>query len=520
MVSTAPRPQADFSPAIEELICALLSCFVTSTCIPKPGFPFDEHNNFIGKKRLKTALVELLPLREFAQVGLNGDRVRQFLGELFREGLVEKLVLEAKRRKNDGVEPGQWSARSPVIEASTYRNPGVATGCSSTMQTSKGIASLRCANIQQANLRNDVAYGPDPSFPWGMVNTSLPPDQNPFVPRGHQHSRSDVTGCQRASSGKQPGLQLLIQPPDTKPHNAHMLTNHHSVRKALPTLSPSSECPLSRSPQSQSPSPTPSVIGLDKASGSTNTHTLLPIHLRLQLLTTLQRKLEVTCYYFAKTNRFHEIFLRKPDWEFCAKAAELQQWSCELIRELKRHCGLNINSVYVNDMITALSTLVSLRHDAVHRNAVTERILAHIGRALEFVHLVQTWPQEGNTKDRADDLSLHQPSHMHLDLGAYLSKLRRDLLAVQEAIKMVIREEDADIKGQLSEKLFNSMVIFPDGVRHWNIGEPYGDTRAGSKLKNHIESLWDFVIDWLGEELTLCQLQRSHGAVDVDTPVH
>ena len=525
MVSTALRPHASLSPATEELTCALLSCFVTSICMPKPGFPFDEHNNFIGKKRLKNALMELLPLREFVQVGLNCERVRQLLGELFKAGLVEKLVLEAKRRKNDDVEPGQWSARSAAIEAATNRNPGVFTDGSSTMLTSKTIGPSVHAIIQQENSRDDATYGPDPDFARAMVNTSRLPDQISCVPRltiGRQRGRSDTTGCRRVSYDNQPGPQLFIQPPDTKPH---MFINYHSARKA-PTLSPTSECPFSRSPQSQSPSPTPSVdeashnTGLEKASGSDSTRALLPICLRLQLLTTLQRKLEVTCYYFAKKYRFHEVFLRKPDWEPCAKAAELQQWSCELIRELKRHRGVNTGAVYASDMITALSTLVSLRHDAVHRNAVTGRILAHIGRALEFVRLVQIWPQEGNTKDRTDGLSLHQPSHMHLDLGAYLSKLEKDLLAVQEAMVMIIQEEDANIKGQFFNRPSGSFVAFPESEQHRNVGEPSGDGGAKSGLRDLIESLWDFVIDSLGEETTTCQLQRSHGAVGVDTPVH
>lgn len=517
MVSTALRPQADFSPAIEELIYALLSSFVTSICMPSPGFPFDEHNNFIGKKRLKSLLVELLPLREFAQVGLNCDRVRQFLGELFKAGLVEKLVLEAKRRKNDGVEPGQWSARTTTVEASTNRSPAFFTNSSGTMQASQCVSVLRRANIEQATSRSGATYGPGPSFVRSMADNSWPSDHNSCVPRlKRQHSKSDVTGYQSASPDKHSGLQLFIQLPDTKPH---FLTNHNSVRRAPPTLSPSSECPLSRSPQSQSPSPTPSVdgssrtIGLEKCG---NTHTLLPLYLRLQLLATLQRKLESTCYYFAKTNRFHAVFFRKPDWELCANAAELQQWCNELIRELKHHRGVNSSSPYAGDMITVLSSLVSLRHDAVHRNAVTERILAHIGRALEFVRLVQTWPQEGGTKDRADNSSTYQPSHMHLD-SKYLSKLQRDLLAVQEAIRIIIREEDAKIMGQLFN---NSFVLYPGSGQHGNLGEPYKGGGAESNLKNLTKSLWDFVIDRLGEELALCQLQRSCGVVDEDTTVH
>jgi hypothetical protein len=171
----------------------------------------------------------------------------------------------------------------------------------------------------------------------------------------------------------------------------------------------------------------------------------LPFNIQHQLLVKVQSILESTCYAFA-LKKLAGV-LQRERWD-CAEAVELNRWP-SVFRTHQNEINLGESESPVKSLPDLLSSMVQLRHTAVHRMRLTaNRVLQFIADAEALADLLQE-----------ENFSAHLSTIRRQTQGT-IEELERhkDLLGAKlEEIKRQTAAKIAEMKRQELEAVNNTM---------------------------------------------------------------
>lgn len=376
--------------------------------------------------------MNFLPLQELQQVEFTTQNVKELMNDLLKDGLTEELILEGKRRKEEDC-MSSVVALSPAVgprpelriissggaqETIARRSSGFTTPdteyaiCKDEFQAYRGLNFVRSSPTSL----NSNATWPDLS-------------QHDRRIRCHDTTKQSYETTEQSS-------RLLLSIPAQSPSSQFF----GSVPRSFKT--PSEGAPMIISPGASYVGPSNMPQSATSVTNSQNaTSTPLNISLQNQILTSLQRDLEAACYEFVNAH-YPTILWRKPLWAESPHAAELTRWTAEIIRELQRDTYRKNSEIMYEELISALTALSSVRHDAVHRNNVdAEKILGYIRLSTRLVQIFRTWV--GTSLQTLDTIPSYTSSGQQSrgeNRDGPLLELQRRLTTLEKTLQAVIED--------------------------------------------------------------------------------
>lgn len=439
---------------VQELFVELLP---THLRLLSSSIAINQNYGFIGKKALKSALLERLPLTEFERIGFGKVYILKVMNDMLKGGWANELIVEAKERRD--------RATSELV-----------TGTPTDVAGSNIFLTPPTVGFERAVDRADERPLPSPKTPTRVTGGGGGwSDLAPAGPAGadlSEHvnypSYNKAIGSELARSRSHQRLMLAEDPgyvsgwqPSNSPSDRLM---HVATAGAAQTA--------------QSPMRPPTGAAIP-----------LPFLLRYQLLLYLQRALECACYTFLQTC-IPDVFKRKPQFSTCPQAAELTEWNRLVVQALTQLGWSSQEDGMGNgELFSAIKITDHIRHDAVHRNIVeADKLMSYIQAAIKVVSVFGEWASEENAAEKlAFHLHAFNILQNSLQMVVNAPATTHTQEAVVEKFSVQLRELNLHYQDTIYATIADISPVIPDGAvptQNFGEGQPTAMNGLGLDMGN------------------------------------